>query len=53
MPGEVLKVEKELNFENAIFEYELKIKDNVLQEVKLDSQYGVILGINNGNYIIV
>lgn len=49
VPGEVLKVEKELNFEGAVFEYEFKIKDkdNMLQIVKLDSQYGVILGVNN------
>lgn len=53
VPGEVLKVEKELNFEHAVFEYEFKIKDkdNMLQQVKLDSQYGVILRVNNENHI--
>ncbi|WP_366936806.1 PepSY domain-containing protein [Clostridium sp.] len=49
IPGKVLKVEKELNFEEATFEYKFNIKDkeNMLQVVKLDSQNGVILGINN------
>jgi len=51
VPGEVLKVEKEINFEEAIFEYEFRIKDkdNMLQIVKLDSQDGVILKVNDGN----
>ncbi|MFV3013173.1 hypothetical protein ACLD43_11580 [Clostridium botulinum] len=33
-----IKSRKKLNFENAVFEYEFKIKDkdNMLQEVKLD-----------------
>ncbi|KOF57201.1 hypothetical protein AGR56_12070 [Clostridium sp. DMHC 10] len=49
VPGQVLKVEKELNFEEATFEYKFNIKDkeNMLQIVKLDSQNGVILRINN------
>ncbi len=53
VPGEVLKVEKELNFEDAVFEYEFKIKDkdSMLQVVKLDSQYAVILGVNNENHM--
>jgi hypothetical protein len=40
---------KELNFEEATFEYKFNIKDkeNMLQVVKLDSQNGVILRINN------
>ena len=51
VPGEVLKVEKEINFEEAIFEYEFRIKDkdNLLQIVKLDFQNGVILRVNDGN----
>lgn len=50
VPGEVIKVEKELNFEEAVYEYEFRIKDkeNMLQIVKVDSQNGVILRINNG-----
>lgn len=49
MPGEVIKVEKELNFEEAIYEYEFSIKDkeNMLQIVNVDSQNGVILRVNN------
>jgi len=49
VPGEVIKVEKELNFEEAVYEYEFKIKDkeNMLQTVKLDSQSGGIICINN------
>lgn len=49
VPGEVIKVEKELNFEEAVYEYEFRIKDkeNMLQIVKLDSQSGVILRVNN------
>lgn len=51
VPGEVVGVDKELDFKHAAFEYEFKIKDkeNMLQEVKLDSKYGVILGLNNNN----
>lgn len=53
VPGEVLKVDKKLNFKDGVFEYRFKIKDkyNMLQTVKLDSQYGVILGANNENHI--
>lgn len=49
VPGEVIKVEKELDFEEAVYEYEFSIKDkeNMLQRVKLDSQNGVILRVNN------
>lgn len=52
VPGEVVNVEKELNFEGAAFQYEFKIKDkeNMLQEVKVDSQYGAILRLNNENH---
>lgn len=52
VPGEVIKVEKELNFEEAVYEYEFRIKDkeNMLQIIKLDSQNGVILRVNNGKY---
>lgn len=52
VPGEVVNVKKELNFEDESFQYEFKIKDkeNMLQEVKLDAQYGVILGLNNENH---
>lgn len=48
-PGEVIGVEKELNFEEAVYEYEFKIKDkeNMLQVVKLDSKDGVILRVGN------
>ena len=49
VPGEVIDTEKELNFEEAVYEYEFKIKDkeNMLQIVKLDSKDGVILRVGN------
>jgi Na+-translocating ferredoxin:NAD+ oxidoreductase RnfG subunit len=48
VPGEVVSVERRLNFRQEAFEYDFKIKDkeNMLQEVKVDSRYGVILGMN-------
>lgn len=50
--GDVVGVNKRLNFRNESFQYEFKIKDkdNMLQEVKLDSRYGVILGSNKDNH---
>ncbi|MBU3220274.1 PepSY domain-containing protein [Clostridium algidicarnis] len=49
VPGEVIKVEKELNIEEAVYEYKFKIKDkeNMLQIVKLDSESGAILKVHN------
>lgn len=48
VPGEVVDVEKDLNFRNASFVYEFKIKDskNTLQEVKVDSKYGTLVNFN-------
>lgn len=53
VPGEVVKVDKELNFRHATFDYEFKIKDkdNMLETVRMDSQYGVILRANDGNHM--
>jgi len=44
VPGEVVDTEKELNFREAIYEYEFKIKDknNTLQEVTVNSKYGTL-----------
>lgn len=44
-----INVEKELNFEDAVYEYEFSIKDreNMLQKVKVDSKNAVILRLNN------
>lgn len=49
VPGEVVDVEKDLNFRNASFVYEFKIKDsnNTLKEVKVDSKYGTFVNFNN------
>lgn len=47
--GEVLKVNKTLELERFSFEYEFKIKDsnNILKEVTVDSNLGVITDIDN------
>lgn len=52
VPGEVVNVRKKLNFHNESFQYEFKIKDkdNMLQEVSLDSRYGAILRMNEENH---
>lgn len=52
IPGKVVNVKKEINFKSQSFQYEFKIKDkdNMLQQIKLDSQYGVIVRVNNGNH---
>ncbi len=44
VPGEVVRVRKELDLEYCTFEYDIKIKDenNVLREVNVDSNLGVI-----------
>ena len=49
VPGKVIKVEKELDLEEAIYEYEFSIKDkeNMLRTVKLDSKNGVILEVDD------
>lgn len=47
--GEVLKVNKKLELEDFSFEYEFKIKDsnNILREVTVDSNLGVITDFDN------
>ena len=49
VPGEVVDVEKDLNFRNQSFVYEFKIKDKdiTLKEVKVDSKYGTLANFNN------
>ena len=49
VPGEIIGVEKELNFEKAVYEYEFRIKDkkNMQQLVRVESQNGVILMVDN------
>lgn len=52
VPGEVVDVQKELNFRNQSFVYEFKIKDkdNTLKEVKVDSKYGTLVTFNNDRH---
>ena len=44
VPGEVVRIRKDLDLEYCTFEYEIKIKDsnNMLREVNVDSNLGVI-----------
>lgn len=46
--GDVLKVNKKLELDNLSFEYEFKIKDNnnILREVTVDSNLGVITDLD-------
>ena len=50
VPGEVVKIRKDLNLdlEYCTFEYEIKIKDanNVLREVNVDANLGVITDLD-------
>lgn len=52
IPGEVIKVEKELDFEEATFEYTFKIKDkeDMLQEITISSKSGAITDIETNEY---
>lgn len=47
--GDVLKVNKNLELDSFSFEYEFKIKDsnNILREVTVDSNLGVITDLDN------
>lgn len=52
IPGEVMNIKRELEFEDATFEYTFYIKDkeNILQEITLSSKFGVITDIEiNGH----
>ncbi|OLS01661.1 hypothetical protein TICRE_24850 [Tissierella creatinophila DSM 6911] len=52
IPGEVINVKKELEFEDATFEYTFQIKDkeNILQEITVSSKSGAITDIEiNGH----
>ena len=44
VPGEVVRIRKNLDLDNFTFEYDIKIKDtnNVLREVNVDANLGVI-----------
>lgn len=46
--GDILKVNKNLELDNLSFEYEFKIKDNnnILREVTVDSNLGVITDLD-------
>ena len=46
--GDILKVNKKLEVESLSFEYEFKIKDNnnILREVTVDSNLGVITDLD-------
>ncbi|MGG5462851.1 PepSY domain-containing protein [Clostridium sp. B9] len=48
IPGEVVKVEKDVDLEDSTVEYEFKIKDknNMLKEITVDSTSGAIVDID-------
>lgn len=47
IPGQIIGVKKELDFEEATFEYTFQIKDeeNILQEITISSKSGAITDI--------
>ena len=49
VPGQILRVNKDLELDNLSFEYKFKIKDssNMLLEVSVDSNLGVITDVEN------
>lgn len=49
VPGQILRVNKDLELDNLSFEYKFKIKDanNMLQEVTVDSRFGTVVDIDN------
>lgn len=51
IPGEVVGIEKELNFKEGSYEYEFKIKDseNMLKVIEVDARYGTISKFNDRN----
>ena len=51
VPGEVVRVRKDLDLEHCTFEYDIKIKDenNVLREVNVDASLGVITDLDYYN----
>lgn len=51
VPGEIIKIRKDLDLEDCTFEYEIKIKDtnNVLREVNVDANLGAIIDLDMYN----
>ena len=51
IPGEVVKVKKDIDEDTMSLTYEFKIKDknNMLNEIELDSKTGAIIDIENDN----
>ena len=51
VPGEVVRIRKDLELEDCTFEYEIKIKDsnNILREVNVDANLGVITDLDMYN----
>ena len=45
--GDILKVRKSLELDNLSFEYKIKNSNNILIEVNVDSNLGVITDIDN------
>ena len=45
IPGQLINVKKELEFEDAVFEYTFQIKDseNIMQEITVSSKSGAII----------
>lgn len=52
IPGKVINIKKELEFEDALFEYTFYIKDkeNMMQEITLSSKSGAITDIETNGY---
>lgn len=51
VPGEVIKIRKDLDLDDCTFEYDIKIKDtnNMLREVNVDASLGVITDADMDN----
>lgn len=51
VPGEVVRIRKDLDLEHCTFEYDIKIKDenNLLREVNVDANLGVITDLDYYN----
>lgn len=49
VPGQVVRVSKDLDFDHLTLEYEVKIKDknNIIREVTVDSKFGAISDFEN------
>lgn len=48
IPGEVVKVKKDLDLDDMAFEYDIKIKDanNRIKEVSVDAEFGAVTDVD-------